>query len=59
MNSFEELKSILAPFGRAVVSIYNAFEFKIAGINFNLWQIIIWGVIAIFLIDRIKDLVED
>lgn len=58
MNSFAELKEILAPFGSAAVDVYKAFEFRIAGINFNLFQLIIWGVIACFLIDRIKDIVD-
>lgn len=59
MNSFEELKDILSPIGAGVVKVYKAFEFRIAGIDFNLFQLILWGTIAYFLIDRIHDLLED
>ena len=58
MNTVEELTSILRPFGQAVVDVYKAAEFRIAGITFNLFQLILWGVIACFLIDRIKEIVD-
>lgn len=59
MNSFDELVEILRPYGETIVSLYKKCEFTIAGITFNFWQLLLWSVIAVFLIDRIRDLVDE
>lgn len=58
MNDSSGLAEIMGIFGKAVIDVYKAFEFRLFGIDFNLWQLLLWGVIACFLIDCIKDLID-
>lgn len=54
-DSFLDLLSTL---GNKVVEVYQMFEFDFWGIKINLWQLALWTLIAIFVIDMIKKLVD-
>jgi len=54
----DSLLNFLSMLGEKVVEVYQMFEFDFWGIKINLWQLALWTLIAVFVIDLIKKLVD-
>ena len=53
---WESFLNLLSLLGEKVVEVYEMFEFNFWGITINLWQLALWTLIAVFVLDMIKNI---